>query len=199
VRDPDALGPRGLDADLARSLMPAARMRRRWTGIAVAVEPLGAGEQAPPVHFRWDTDTEILSVEIADPREGGASSVSLELEGKDGAWITLELRAGRFAGIEIAVWPPVRLRSVLDPPGAPADAHVAVPAVLTLGGATDVEIDTLLAVEADRRRRTYHFRLGRPRPTRTVRVGRGILLDVDEAGVLAGLWLLHVPPQPIPH
>jgi hypothetical protein len=98
VRDPDALGPRGLDADLARSLMPAARMRRRWTGIAVAVEPLGAGEQAPPVHFRWDTDTEILSVEIADPREGGASSVSLELEGKDGAWITLELRAGRFCG-----------------------------------------------------------------------------------------------------
>jgi hypothetical protein len=54
-------------------------------------------------------------------------------------------------------------------------------------------------VEADRRRRTFRFRLGRPRPTRAVRVGRDILLDVDEAGDLAGLWLLRVPAQPIPH
>ena len=199
MRDPDVLGPSGLDAEFARSLMPGARLRRRWSGIAVAVEGLSDGERLPQVHYRWDADTEILTVEIADQRGGGASSVSLELEGKDGAWVTLELRAGRFSGVEVAVWPPVRLRSVLAPPPAVEVAHVTVPAVLTLGGATDVEVDTLLVVEADRRRRTYHFRLGRPRPTRAVRVGGGILLDVDEAGLLAGLWLLNVPPQPIPH
>ena len=199
MRDPDVLGPRGIDAELARSLMPGARMRRRWPGIPVAVEALLAGERPPRVHHRWDAETEILAVEIVERREGGASSVSLELEGKDGAWVTLDLKAGRFSGIEVAVWPPVRVRSVLDAPTTAEDAHVAVPAVLTLGGATDVEVDTLLTVEADRRRRTYHFRLGRPRPARAVRVGRGILLDVDEAGVLAGLWLLDVPPQPIPH
>ncbi len=199
MRDPDVLGPRGIDAEFARSLMPGTRMRRRWSSIPVAVEPLPAGERPPGMHHQWDTDTEILAVEIADGREGGASSISLELEGKDGAWVTLDLKAGRFSGIEVAVWPPVRLRSVLDAPATVEDGHVTVPAVLTLGGATDVEVDTLLAVEADRRRRTYHFRLGRPRPTRAVRVGRGILLDVDEAGVLAGLWLLNVPPQPIPH
>ena len=197
--DPDVLGPRGLDAEFARSLMPGKRMRRRWSGVTVTVEALPAGECPPPVHHQWDADTEILAVEIAEGREGGASAISLELEGKDGAWVTLDLKAGRFSGIEIAVWPPVRIRSVLEAPQTVEDAHVSVPAVLTLGGATDVEVETLLAVEADRRRRTYHFRLGRPRSTRAVRVGRGILLDVDEAGVLAGLWLLNVPPQPIPH
>src|SRR3712207_8858932 len=31
VRDPDVLGPRGVDDESARNLMPAARMRRRWT------------------------------------------------------------------------------------------------------------------------------------------------------------------------
>ena len=199
MRDPDVLGPRGVDAESARAFLPASRMRRRWTGIAVAVEEPAPGEAVPPVAYQWDADTEILAASVADARGGGTSPMSLELEGKDGSWVTLELRAGRFCGIEVAVWPPVRLRSELVAPPRVSAGHVTVPSVLALGATTDVEVDTLLAVEADRRRRTYRFRLGRPRPTRAVRVGRDILVDVDEAGDLAGLWLLHVPPQPIPH
>jgi hypothetical protein len=174
-------------------------MRPRRTAVAPLVEPPAEGEAAPRVAYQWDADTEILAASVSDERGGGTSPMSLELEGKDGSWVTLELRAGRFCGIEVAVWPPIRLRSELAAPAQVTVGHLTVPSVLALGATTDVEVDTLLAVEADRRRRTYRFRLGRPRPTRAVRVGRDILVDVDEAGDLAGLWLLHVPPQPIPH
>ena len=198
MHDPDPLGPRGPSLDAARSLADGPRNRRRWTSVGVAVEPAADG---PPstVRYQWDADTEILAASIVDRRGGGASATSLELEGKDGSWLTIELRAGRFCGLEVAVWPPVRLRSAVAPPRATEPGHVSVPALAALGGTTDVEVDTLLVVEADRRRRTYHFRLGRSRPTRAVRVGRDILLDVDEDGDLAGLWLLNVPAQPIPH
>jgi hypothetical protein len=30
-----------------------------------------------------------------------------------------------------------------------------------------------------------------------VRVARDIMLDVDDAGALAGVWLLNVPPLPL--
>ncbi|GLC26061.1 hypothetical protein rosag_25740 [Roseisolibacter agri] len=206
VRDPDPLAPRGQSVDAARGPSlgpsldpsPVARGRRRWTRVGVAVEPPGDG---PPsrVRYQWDADTELLVASIGDRRNGGAAAASLELEGADGSWLTIELRAGRFCGLEVAVWPPVRLRTAVEPPLATEPGHVSVPELLALGATTDVEVDTQLVVEADRQRRTYHFRLGRSRPTRAVRVGRDILLDVDEDGDLAGLWLLNVPAQPLPH
>jgi hypothetical protein len=186
--------------DATRALGPAAgARRRRWTHVGVAVEA-APGSAPAPVRYQWDADTELLAASLVDRHRGrAADATSLQLEGRDGSWITLELRAGRLCGLEVAVWPPVRLRSTVAPPATAEAGHVTIPAALAPDGAGDVEVDTLLAVEADRQRRTYHFRLGRPRPTRAVRVGRDILVDVDEAGELAGLWLLHVPAQPIPH
>lgn len=198
MRDSNPPGTRGPGVGAARSLTSGARGRRRWSSVGVAVEPSPGG---PPsaVRYQWDADTEILAVSILDPGSGMAAGTSLELEGKDGSWVTLEIRAGRFCGLEVAVWPPVRLRSTVVPPLPCELGQVTIPALRALDGATDVEVDTVLMVEADRRRHTFHFRLGRPRPTRAVRVGRDILIDVDEAGDLAGLWLLHVPTQPTSH
>jgi hypothetical protein len=194
--DPDLFGPTRASPEPAGAPF-GARNRRRWTAVALEVEP--SGDAPPAVRYAWDADTEILAASVADRRGGGAAATSLELEGRDGSWVTLEVRAGRFCGLEVAVWPPVRLRTALAPPGAREPGHVCLPALRALGGTTDVEVDTLLHVESDRRQRTYHFRVGRPRPTRAVQVGRDILVDVDEAGELAGLWLLNVPPQPVPH
>ncbi|MDF1504568.1 hypothetical protein [Roseisolibacter sp. H3M3-2] len=199
--DSDFLPPAPQPPAEAASVAAGARNRRRWTSVALAVEPPGDGPP-PPVRYEWDADTEIPAASVADRRGGGAAAASLELEGRDGSWVTLEVRAGRLCGLEVAVWPPVRLRTALAPPGASERGHVSMPALGALGalgGTTDVEVDTLLHVESDRRQRTYHFRVGRPRPTRAVQVGRDILVDVDEAGELAGLWLLNVPPQPVPH
>ena len=44
----------------------------------------------------------------------------------------------------------------------------------------------------------FHFRLGKPKISRTIRVARDLLLDVDEKSQISGLWLLNVPPCPAP-
>ena len=165
--------------------------------ITVHVEPSdGAPAQ---VEYRWDTDTAILTASLADggPREGTSGAV--ELAGNDGSWVTLELRAGRFCGIEVAVWPPVKARSVLAPPSATEPAHAVLPQATVAGtGLADLEVDTLLSAESDRMERTFHLRVGPPRRARAVRVGRDILMELDDADQLAGLWLLNVPPVPLP-
>jgi len=53
-----------------------------------------------------------------------------------------------------------------------------------------------LVAEADSSERVIHFKLGKTREARTVRVGRDLLLDVDRKSEIAGLWLLNVPPFP---
>lgn len=191
VRDPD---PRPLDS--VHGLVLGARNRRRWHSVALAVEPTTA--PTPGVEYRWDADTEILAASIAERRGGAAAATAVQLEGRDGSWVTLELRAGRFAGVEIAVWPRIRVHSALAPPPAPERGHVVLPAAHALGGNTDVEVDAALLVNADRRGRTFHLRVGRLRPTRAVRVARGILVEIDASGALGGLWLLDVPPITLP-
>jgi hypothetical protein len=57
-------------------------------------------------------------------------------------------------------------------------------------------MDTTLMAEADREERTIHFRIGKRRPVRTVRLAKDILLEVDTRDYLAGVWLLNVPPSP---
>lgn len=185
---------------IAASGVAGARARpRRWTSVPVAVAPADGPPAA--VRYRWDADTEILAATVVDRRGGGTATTSVELESRDGAWLTLELRAGRFCGLEIAVWPTVRRRSDLAPPTPAEVGDVLVPSAARVdaaGGTTSMEVDTALVAQADRRGRTFHFRLGRLRPARAVQVGHDILLEVDDAGELSGLWLLGVPPLPLP-
>lgn len=162
--------------------------------IPVRVEP-SAGHLAA-VDYRWDADTDILSAtlrpgELAiEPR-----STAVELEGADGSWVILDVRAGQISGVEVAVWPDVRKRHDLSPPTTIEDACVVVAAV-ERGTRLAVEVETMLQAESDRSERIIHFRLGASRDTRTVRIARHILLDIDRRDRIAGLWLLDVPPYP---
>ena len=183
------------DPQSLRGVTAGSRNRRRLTHVPFAVEP--SADPAPAGRYRWDADTEILSAAVADRRGGGSASTSVELEGRDGSWVTLELRAGRFCGVEVAVWPPVKARSRLVPPTPSASGHAVYAGAVDVAGATDVEVDTLLGAESDGLARTFHVRVGARRRARAVRVGRDILLEVDDADQLAGVWLLNVPP--IPH
>ena len=63
-------------------------------------------------------------------------------------------------------------------------------------GIASIEMNTALAAEADDAERTIHFRLGPSRQTKTVRIARDILIDVDGRDRIAGVWLLGVPPFP---
>jgi hypothetical protein len=170
--------------------------------IPVQLEPMhGAPRERRNVEYRWDRDTEILSAQLTAADSCGANettSESVGVEGTDGSWLILDVAAGAISGVEIAVWPEVLARTALTPPTAVEDADARLTTGSARAGLASLETETHLIAEADGDQRTFHFRLGSPQPrsTRTVRLGRDLLLDVDEKSHISGLWLLNVPPCP---
>jgi hypothetical protein len=164
--------------------------------IAVRLEP--ATEAPPPsVAYTWDPDTEILSAQLAPIPGADGMSGSVGLEGKDGSWVILDVAKGHIKGVEIAVWPEVRKISALAPPTQIQDARVVVPARQSQPNIASLESSTHLIAEADSAQRNFHFRLGKPREARTIRLARDVLLDVDDKSQISGVWLLNVPPAPV--
>jgi hypothetical protein len=162
--------------------------------IAVQLEP--ATEAPPEVEYKWDADTDILSAQLKSRSNGKGMSGSVEVEGKDGSWIILDVAEGHINGVEVAVWPDVRKREALAPPAQVEDVQVLVPARRSQPGLAAMEVETPLFAESDSSEQVIHFKLGKPREARTVRLGRDLLLDVDRQGQIAGFWLLNVPPFP---
>jgi hypothetical protein len=118
------------------------------------------------------------------------------LEGDDGSWLILDLSNGGINAIEVAVWPDVRHLAGLAPPATVDEAMVSIPARRSQPVVTSLEVDTALTADADPRERIFHFRVGRPATSRTIRLARDLLLDVDAESHITGVWLLNVPPFP---
>ena len=161
---------------------------------AVQIEP--AQGSLPDVDYRWDADTDILTAALRPRGVGEGLCGSVELMGGDGAWLNLDVSAGRIHGVEVAVWPDVRTVASLSAPAVIEDGRIAVPLRKLGNDVGSVAIDTALVAEADQAERTIHFRVGPSRQVRTVRIARDLLLDVDPHGRIAGVWLLNVPPFP---
>ena len=155
-----------------------------------------AETELPPVEYRWDADTEILCAFL---RTGGVSeglTGAMDIEGNDGAWITLELTDGRLKAVEIAVWPDVKSVQTLELPPIAGTAQLRVPST---DGAFDleaVEVETAIRAVADAPERTIHFRIGPTRASRAMRIAHDLLIEVDSHSRIAGLWFLNVPPFP---
>ena len=163
--------------------------------LPIRVEPADESA-APPVEYRWDPDTEILSAQLQPRSAGRGLSDSVELEGADGSWLILDIDAGRINGVEVAVWPEVHKRSSLVPPSAIENARVSVPARSARAAVSAMEVDVPLQAEADEAERVFHFRLSNAKRARTLRFARDLLAEVDGSGHLVGLWMLNVPPFP---
>jgi hypothetical protein len=151
----------------------------------------------PEVAYRWDTDTEILSAQLAQIAGGDGMSGSVGLEGSDGSWVILDVADGRINGVEIAVWPDVQQSPAFQMPSKIEDAHVVLPAASSTVSISSFESTTRVTAEADAAQRNFHFKVGSGRGARTVRLGRDLLLDVDDKSHISGLWLLNVPPGPL--
>lgn len=156
----------------------------------VQIEPAAGAPQR--VEYRWDVDTDILTASVPSASDGPAGIV--EVQGRDGSWVILDLRGGRIRGVEVAVWPDVRKLPSLPPP--PCEDGTAVLAQ-TLPRSGVVAVDSPLTAEVDAPERTIHFRLGGCAPARAVRVAEGLVLDVEPSGNVCGIWLLDVPPFPL--
>ena len=164
----------------------------------IAVQ-LGPASGAPSeVAYKWDSDTDILSAQLSSATPSQGMSGSVGLEGADGSWLILDVASGRISGVEIAVWPEVRRVPTLPTPTQIEDAHVSIPARRSQPEIASMETVTRLIAEADAAQRNFHFRLGKPKMTRTIRLARDVLLDVDDKSQISGLWLLNVPPGPVP-
>jgi hypothetical protein len=162
--------------------------------IAVHIEP--GAVALPSVEYRWDADTDILTATVHAGAKGEGMSGSVEIEGTDGSWLIFDVSGGRIAGVEVAVWPDVRTVAALTPPADAARGVITIPGRTATPGPATVEIDTRLVAVADASERTIHFRFGSARTARSVRAAQDLILDVDDAGHLAGVWLLNVPPFP---
>jgi len=163
--------------------------------LEVRVEEVAEGE-LPPVEYRWDADTEILCAFL---RTGGVAeglTGAMEIEGDDGAWITLELTDGRLAAVEVAVWPDVKSVKTLEVPVVAGTARLRVPASHGEFELEAVEVDTAIRAVADAPERTIHFRIGPTRSSRAMRVANDLLIEIDSHSRIAGLWFLNVPPFP---
>jgi hypothetical protein len=154
-------------------------------------------EVPPPVHYRWDADTDIFTAMLPSRAPSAEPSGSVEIEGTDGSWLVLDLRAGRVVGVEVALWPDVHRNSTLAAPRTTERADVVVPLRSKPGPAT-LEVEAPVRAEADDAEQVVYFRIGDRREARSIHVGCDLLLDVDRQGRLAGLWFLNVPPFPAP-
>lgn len=153
-------------------------------------------QELPPVQYRWDADTDILCATLRPAGVSEGLSGSMDIEGADGAWLTLELSSGRLAAIEVAVWPDVKTVEPLTPPVPAGAARLRVPSSGADAGLEALEVDTLIRAIADKAERTIHFRIGPQRSSRALLVARDLMIEVDSRSCISGLWLLNVPPFP---
>jgi hypothetical protein len=162
----------------------------------ISVQLEAASEALSDVRYAWDADTDILSAHLGTVGDERRLSRSISFEGSD-AWIILDVAAGRISGLDVAVWPEIIRRAAVVVPPEIEDAS-AILSLQSQAGQTRVSHATpaRMIAEADPANQNFHFRLGTPRHTRTVRVARDLLLDVDNNSHITGLWLLNVPPCP---
>ena len=163
--------------------------------LELQVERIAEGE-LPAVDYRWDPDTDILTLTLRPTGVAEGLSGSVDIQGADGAWLLLEISSGRLASVEVAVWPDVRTVELLQPPTGAGAARLRVPTQGSKLGTAALEVEAAILAVADRAERTIHFRIGPMRPSRALKVAQDLLVELDTKSRIAGLWLLNVPPFP---
>lgn len=159
------------------------------------IEPLNG--KLPKVSYRWDPETDILTVACKGVAKGNGMNGTVDLEGGDGSFVVIDVAGGAMRGLDIVTWPEdVRTMASLEPPAAEKDGQVVFPDRRSQPGVAAVELDTPLTVDKNQAETVFHLRVGRQRPTTVVRIGDHLLVEVDKQHRIAGLWLLDVPPFP---
>ncbi len=155
------------------------------------VEPLEG--RLPPVQWRWDVETDILSGGFRAAAGLTGQEGSVELSDEEGSVVVLDVVGGVLCGLDVVVWPEVDTVPGLAPPGA-RDGRVLLPSRSTKREVSAVEVDTSLTVSATPDERVVHVRIGSRREVEVIRVADHLLVELDHKRRLAGFWLTEVPP-----
>ena len=158
------------------------------------IEPLNG--KLPKVTYRWDPETDILTVACKGVPKGNGMDGTVDLEGGDGSFVVIDVAGGALRGVDVVTWPDdVRTVESLEPPEKSKEGQVTFPD-RSQPGVAAVEVDTALTVDKNQTESVFHIRVGRQRPATVVRVADHMLVEVDKQSRIAGLWLLEVPPFP---
>ena len=159
------------------------------------IEPLNG--KLPKVTYRWDPETDILTVTCKGVPKGNGMNGTVDLEGGDGSFVVIDVAGGSLRGVDVVTWPDdVRTVASLQVPEASKEGQVTFPDRRSEPGIAAVEVDTPLTVDKNQNESVFHIRIGRQRPATVVRVADHMLVEVDKQSRIAGLWLLEVPPFP---
>lgn len=164
--------------------------------LAARIEPVP--DPLPTIRYRWDAETEILSGRFRPASGASGLTGSVDLEGAEGAFLVMDVQAGIVCGVEVVVWPEVEILDPLVPPSGMPTGRVVVPARASQPGIGAVELDATLVCFAGPDRSVFHFVAGPERAVRPVQVADHLILEVDDDGQLAGVWLTAVPAFPEP-
>jgi len=159
------------------------------------IEPLDG--KLPKISYRWDPDTDILSVACKGGGKAAGLNGTVDLEGSDGSFVVIDVASGCMRGVDVVAWPDdIRTVDALAVPAPQREARVVFPSRNSQSGVAAVELDTALTVEKNQTESVFHIRVGRSRPAAVVRAADRLLVEVDRHSRLAGLWFLDVPPFP---
>jgi hypothetical protein len=151
----------------------------------------------PKVTYRWDPETDILTVACKGVPKGNGMNGTVDLEGSDGSFVVIDVAGGAMRGVDVVTWPDdVRTVASLQAPDASKEGQVTFPNRRSQPDVAAVELDTSLTVDKNPTESVFHIRVGRQRPATVVRVADHMLVEIDKQSRIAGLWLLEVPPFP---
>ncbi len=145
------------------------------------IEPLTG--KLPKVSYRWDPETDILSVACKGTGKTTGLNGTVDLEGGDGSFVVIDVAGGCIHGVDVVTWPDdIRTRDTLPIPEPAKDGRIVFPGRKSQPRVANESV--------------LHIRVGRQRPATVVRVADLLLVEVDKNSRLAGLWFLDVPPFP---
>src|SRR6266436_6682866 len=109
------------------------------------IEPLTG--KLPKVTYRWDPETDILSVACKGTGKATGLNGTVDLEGGDGSFVVIDVAGGSMHGVDVVTWPDdVRTVASLVPPEASKQGQVTFPQRRSQPDVAAVELDTALTV-----------------------------------------------------
>jgi hypothetical protein len=59
----------------------------------------------PKVTYRWDPETDILTVACKGVPKGNGMNGTVDLEGGDGSFVVIDVAGGAMRGVDVVTWP----------------------------------------------------------------------------------------------
>ena len=98
--------------------------------------------------------------------------------------------------MEVVVWPQGETVREMSLPSTDRKGRLRVLPDGTISDSGVVELEVPLSCTRAEDQSKVHLVLGRPGKVEVVALAENLLVDVDEGGELAGIWLIGVPPFP---